>query len=118
MRIAAEMLMNGFTQVPNDIIHDPTLSPSAKTVYLVLLSYDHAGRKGRSWPSQTAIAKSTGLSARQVRRILKELEARGLLAIGAGPNRSNAYTLHVRCNGRGVIDHRTYKTGITGQEEV
>jgi len=118
MRIAAEMLMNGFTQVPNDIIHDPALSPSTKAVYLVLLSYDHAGRKGFSWPSQAAIAKSTGLSVRQVRRILKELEALGLLTIGSGPNRSNAYTLRLRCNGKGVIDRRTCDTSVTSQEEV
>lgn len=46
-----------------------------------------------AWPSVETLAKKTGLSTRQIRRILPELEKAGLVKIipGGGRKRTNLY---------------------------
>jgi len=98
--------MSGFTQVPNEVLHNPDLSPAAKLVYLALLSVDHGGRKGKAWPTHAFLANVSGFSRRQVIRAIKELEGVGLLSVRSRPGSANTYTLNLRCNGKGIIDRR------------
>jgi len=106
--------MTGFTQVPNVLLTDRRLTPAAKLVYEILLSFDHGGRKGKAWPSQARIAEYASLSVRQVRRILECLENAGLLSIITESGKVNTYVLHLRCNGEGIVDNRTCDTDVTG----
>lgn len=73
------------------------LPPGAKLVYLAL--YWRQGREG-CYPSQTEIARMTGLSERAVRDWIKYLKKRGLLDVerlrhATNPRHQvNRYTLH------------------------
>jgi hypothetical protein len=64
-----------FCIVPKDLIGN--VSPSALAVWCALHSF--ADRAGACWPSQSTLAERCGLSDRQIRRCLKELEATGRL---------------------------------------
>jgi hypothetical protein len=73
--IVALNLSHGFTQMPDEVRRDPTLSRSAKIVYEQLLSY--MWRKDCCWPSQETIADDIGtISRRTVIRALNELYER------------------------------------------
>ncbi len=68
----------GYTQMPDEIRQDATLSPRAKIIYEQLLSYmwfksDHC------WPSQQTLAEATGYSRRTVIRALQDLYNRGYI---------------------------------------
>jgi hypothetical protein len=67
----------GFAALPSHIVRDPTLSATAKTVLMVLSTYTSAN--GTSWPSAASVAAATGLSPRQVFRVLAELRERELV---------------------------------------
>lgn len=53
------------------------VSPSEKLVLLALANY--ADENGRSYPSQRRLAADTGLTDRTIRKVLTDLEGRGLL---------------------------------------
>lgn len=54
------------------------VSATEKAVLLVLANY--ADEAGRCWPSQKTVAKQACTSERTVRRMIRDLEARGILA--------------------------------------
>ncbi|HSW45705.1 MAG TPA: helix-turn-helix domain-containing protein, partial [Phycisphaerae bacterium] len=56
--------------------------------------YWRQGSNGYAWPSQEGIAEDLGLSVRYIKRVLKELEAGGWLAVEwpCGPGRGQAHT--------------------------
>lgn len=68
----------GYTQVPDEIWHDSTLSPRAKIVYKALLSFMWF-KTDKCWPSQETLAAATGYSVRTVIRALKDLYERGYI---------------------------------------
>jgi DNA-binding transcriptional MocR family regulator len=69
----------GYTQVPNVVLRRHDLSPGAKVVYALLLSY--AWQEDHCWPGQERLADEAGASARSVRTWLQELRERGLVTV-------------------------------------
>jgi DNA-binding transcriptional ArsR family regulator len=69
---------NGYSQMPDQVRQDRTLSPKAKIVYEQLLSYMWF-KSERCFPSQQTIADATGYSRRSVIRALTELYERGYI---------------------------------------
>lgn len=70
---------NSFAPIPVTLATDPTVSPSAKAVYLALAS--HANYQTRKcWPSIGRIAGMTGLSDETVSRAMLELERHGWIS--------------------------------------
>ena len=76
--------------VPNWLMEQPEVSPGAKLLYSRLAQ--HAGEKGQCYPGQDTLAGELAISERQVRRLLAELEGRGLIEEHRrGLNRTNVY---------------------------
>ncbi len=69
--------MNGFTMVPNELLRDTSLSMGARQTWIALKS--HAWQDPECWPGQETLARELGVSVRQVRRYLTELEGAGLV---------------------------------------
>lgn len=69
----------GYTQVPNVVLRRHDLSPGAKVVYALLLSY--AWQEDHCWPGQARLADEAGASPRSVRTWLQELRERALVTI-------------------------------------
>lgn len=85
-------LEHGFTQVPNCVLHHPTLSPGAKVVYALLLSF--AWREDHCWPGQRRLAEAAASSERSVRNWLAELRDAKVLTIERrGLTQTNVYWL-------------------------
>ena len=68
-----------FTVIPTDMLFSTELSPTAKLLYALMSSYGQRGR-GVVWPSQHALSSAAGLTERQLRRLLVDLEAAGFIA--------------------------------------
>ena len=82
----------GFTQVPNFLLNNTTLTAVAKVVYAKLLSY--AWHNNRVFPGQQRMATEVGLSKSSVNRGIQELQQHGWLeVIRRGQGRTNIYTL-------------------------
>lgn len=82
-----------FVQVRSSFVRDPALSPLAKVLYEILLSY--AADRADAWPGQARLSAHTGMSPRPVRAALTELVAAGLVTITRrGQGKTNLYHLH------------------------
>lgn len=81
----------GFTQVPNIILRDGSISMGAKLVYAALRS--HAWQTERSRPGQALLASYLGVSERSIRDYLHELEVVGLVVTIRQSGRRNQYML-------------------------
>ena len=68
-----------FAQLPVAITRDGTIPPSWKAVMLALASYAYADRPS-CWPSTKSLSEAVGLDPGHVRRILRGLIARKLIA--------------------------------------
>jgi hypothetical protein len=68
-----------FAMVPMAIMSDPDLSPGAKLLFGVILSLTK-GPWARCFASNEALGKMTGLSVTHVRRMLRDLEQRGMIS--------------------------------------
>ena len=90
----------GFTQVPNFLLKDPTISANGKVVYSMLLSY--AWTNNMVFPGQERMAEDLGTSQPTIARAIKELESRGWLEVQRrGQGKTNLYILKfVVRNGR------------------
>lgn len=85
-----EALKHGFTQLPNFVLKDKTLSFGARLAYAVLLSY--AWQAESCFPGQQRMAEDLGTSDRSIRTFLNELKERGYIDWKQqGLNRSNIY---------------------------
>lgn len=85
-----DVLEAGFTTIPNAILRFPGISPGAKLLYVLLLSY--AWNKGSCFPGQDRVADDLGVSDRSVRNYITELESAGLLRIKQrGLGQTNIY---------------------------
>jgi len=71
-QISKEILVNGFTKIPNAIILDPGLSCQDLRVLLVLDF--HSKNKISCWPSHKTISKEACCTTRTVKRSLKNLK--------------------------------------------
>lgn len=83
----------GFTQIPNIVLTDSSLSTSARLLYTLLLK--HAwGSKDMVYPGQAKLAKEVGCSERHIKRLLNELKKANLVTWKRrGFNKTNIYTL-------------------------
>jgi 5-methylcytosine-specific restriction endonuclease McrA len=90
------------------------LTPAKQTVLLALA--DHADHEGNNaFPSVDLIAWKTGYSERQVRRIMKELEADSLLVrTGGAPGKRIVYSINLSA-GKHKPDFVPRKRGNDGQ---
>lgn len=83
---------SGFTQVPNFILTDPTLSLGAKITYAMFLHY--AWHKDSCFPGQDRLAVDMGMSRPRVTEFIKELERASLVAITRrGQGKTNLYKI-------------------------
>lgn len=62
---------------------------NVKLVTILLANY--ANEKGIAWPSVITLAQYTGLSPRQIQRILPEIERAGLVKISKGGGRKRTH---------------------------
>jgi DNA-binding MarR family transcriptional regulator len=82
----------GFSQIPNVVTLDRTISSPAYRLYALLVSY--AMQAEGSIASQGAIAEDLGCTDRSIRNWLDELEERGLISIHQqGQMRPNVYII-------------------------
>ena len=80
----------GFTQVPNFILRDGTLSLGAKVAYSMFLHF--AWNNDSCFPGQDRLAEHMGMSVSRVNEYIKELEAAGLIEITRrGQGKTNLY---------------------------
>jgi hypothetical protein len=69
------------------------LSVGGNVKFVALTLANYANGKGSAWPSVETLAQTTGLSKRQIQRILPQIEKAGLLKIttGGGRKRTHRY---------------------------
>ncbi len=82
----------GFTQVPNCLLNDPSVTLAAKVVYAKLLSY--AWHNNQVYPGQVKMAEEIGSNKSTVNRAILELQKHGWLEIRRrGQGMTNVYIL-------------------------
>ena len=92
---ADPVTLQGFTQVPNFILTNTTISVGAKLAYAMLLKY--AWGDERCFPGQAKLAEDMGGGERSIRRYLDELEKANFLEIKQrGLGRTNLYKLYAK----------------------
>ncbi len=83
----------GFTQVPNFILRDGSLSLGAKVAYSMFLHF--AWNNDSCFPGQDRLAHHMGMSVSRVNEFIKELEAAGLIGIARrGQGKTNLYRVN------------------------
>jgi hypothetical protein len=86
------VVRGGFTQVPNFVLKDSSLSLGAKVSYAMFLHY--AWNNDSCFPGQDRLAKDMGMSRSRVTEFIGELEAAGLVGITRrGQGKTNLYTI-------------------------
>jgi hypothetical protein len=82
----------GFTQVPNFILKDGTLSLGAKVTYAMFLNY--AWHNDSCFPGQDRLAKDMGVTQGRISQFIKELGDVGLIEIARrGQGKTNLYRI-------------------------
>lgn len=74
--------------------HAPPHWPSGLRMVALVIA-DHVDDDGLCWPSVTRVARRAGLSQRQARKYLTQLETEGVIARYGRPGSSNHYTWHL-----------------------
>jgi len=106
---------HGFTQVPNIILTDQSLSVGAKLAYAMLLKY--AWDAAACFPGQIRLAQDMGSGERSVRRYLDELEESGFLEVEQrGLGKTNYYRLHLTVKVKGQKGGKSRPAKMAGQE--
>src|SRR5580693_9266715 len=89
----------GFTQIPNFILTDNTLSLGAKVAYAMFLHY--AWHKDSCFPGQDRLGEAMGMSKSRVNEFIKELERVGLIEIRRrGQGKTNIYRIKYVVKGK------------------
>jgi Helix-turn-helix domain len=84
---------DGFVQIPNFILKDPSLSVGAKVAYSMFISY--AWHNKSCFPGQERLALDMGMSRSRVTEFIGELEKAGLVSIQRrGQGKTNIYNIH------------------------
>ena len=63
-------------KILRSVMENNDVGGAAKLVALVLANY--ANEKGLAWPSIESLAEKTGLSTRQIQRLVPQIEKAGL----------------------------------------
>ena len=71
------------------VVDNPSVRGNLKLVAIVLANY--ANDKGLAWPAVETLATRTGLSKRQIQRILPQIEEAGLVKISTGGGRKRTH---------------------------
>ena len=94
LRGADRLSAQGFTQVPNHILRNNTLSPGAKLAYAMLLSY--AWQNDFCFPGQDRLGQDMGVTRQTANAYIQELSKRDFIRITRrGQGRSNLYELNL-----------------------
>lgn len=92
LEVLEPSLKKDFVQIPTKILHNPKLSPQAKTLYTLLISY--AWYNAECFPGQSRLSQSMGVSVRTINTYLNELKKHKLLTWKQrGLNKTNLYKL-------------------------
>jgi len=92
VEFADPALQAGFTQVPNCILRDPSLSAGARVTYALLSSF--AWQDDECWVGQKKLGMLAGVGDRMIRKYLDELEEAALIEIHRqGQTKPNRYVL-------------------------
>ncbi len=92
VRFADPVAQKGFTQIPNAILRDASLSAGARLTYAMLSSF--AWQDDECWVGQAKLGDLVGVKDRAIRNYLTELEEAGLLKIEQqGLQKPNRYLL-------------------------
>src|SRR5215469_2956323 len=87
------VVRGGFTQVPNFILKNNTLSLGAKVAYAMFLHY--TWHNDSCFPGQDRLAEHMGMSKSRVNEFIKELEAANLVEITRrGQGKTNIYKVN------------------------
>lgn len=81
----------GFVQLPNVVLMDATLSLQAKVLYALFVY--HSRGKAAAFPGQVKLGEEMGLTSRQVRGYVRELEKSMLVLTRRRGTRTNEYVL-------------------------
>ena len=91
---ADQLWAAGFTAVPNTLLADSSLSWGARFAFIELLRF--SWQDGECFPGQDGLAESMGITPRQVRRYVRELEEAGLILVKQrGLGKTNVYVIQV-----------------------
>ena len=111
------VVRGGFTQVPNFILKDPTISLGAKVTYSMFLSY--AWHNESCFPGQEKLAADMGMSRSRVAEFIGELQKDGLITIKRrGLGKTNIYTIHFRVQKLRRFKDRRAEKGIERNPDV
>ena len=89
------VVADGFTQVPNFILKNESLTVGEKLTFAMFLSY--AWHNNQVFPGQERLANDIGVTRQSVSTFIKGLEKKGFLTIKRrGLGMTNIYTLRYR----------------------
>jgi len=89
------VVADGFTQVPNFILKNDSLTVGEKITFAMFLTY--AWNNDKVFPGQERLAKDIGVTRMSVSTFIKGLEKKGFLTIKRrGLGMTNIYTLRYR----------------------
>lgn len=98
VRFVDPVMQKGFTQIPNDVLRDFSLSVPARLTYALLSSF--AWQDESCWPGQKKLGKLLRVSDRQLRKYIRELEGAKLVRVHRrGLKKTNLYLLLDRNSG-------------------
>lgn len=88
------------------VIHSDRVDGMHKLILIILADYVNETKGNAAWPSVTTVALQAGASVRHTRRIIRELEAEGVLTTTkqAGLRGTNKYVIDVD-NSAGADTH-------------
>jgi hypothetical protein len=75
--IEEQRLNKNFTQIPNEVLFYDKLTPQARLLYAILVSF--AWFENECWPGQTRLAEAMGCSEKMIRKYLNELREHDLV---------------------------------------
>lgn len=75
--IEEQRLNKNFTQIPNEVLFYDKLTPQARLLYAILVSF--AWFENECWPGQQRLAAAMGCSEKMVRKYLNELREHDLI---------------------------------------
>jgi hypothetical protein len=80
------------------IIHSDRVDGNHKLVLIILADYVNESKGNASWPALSTVALQAGFSSRHTRRIIRELEAEGVLRTirQAGLRGTNKYVIDLK----------------------
>lgn len=86
-----EYLRRGFTQIPNTLLYDATVSTGARMTLICLMQF---AWKGDPFPGQEKLGQMIGVTDRTIREYLTELKDAGYLKVyRRGRGKTNVYRI-------------------------